>query len=89
MCAEGDARALTTTRLATGEVVIVCGTHELMHRRASEAKGAARTEPELRSMLRQRRVTVRRGEGADELGLRLAEAFSNRERRKTGGDRRA
>lgn len=86
VCRERDARALTTTRLASGEVVVVCGTHELMHRRMSTP---AKSEAELKGSLRQRRTAARRGEGGDELGMRLSEAFSTVERRRTGTDRRA
>jgi hypothetical protein len=85
VCRERDARALTTTRLASGEVVVVCGTHELMHRRLAQP---ARSEAELRSALRQRRSSPRRGAGGDELGMRLSEAFASVERRRTGTDRR-
>ncbi len=85
VCRERDARALTTTRLANGEVVVVCGNHELMHRRQ---ESPAKSEAELRSSLRQRRTASRRGEGGDELGMRLSEAFSPVERRRTGTDRR-
>ncbi len=88
VCRENDSRALTTTRLANGEVAIVCGTHELMHRRQTEASGAARSESELRAGLRQRRSSPRRGEGGDELGLKLSEAFASTDRRRTGTDRR-
>ena len=86
ICRENDARALTTTRLANGELVVMCGTHELMHRRMS---AAAKTERELQAMLGQRRRGSRRGEGGDELGIRLSEAFAPVERRRTGTDRRS
>ncbi|CAN5257422.1 hypothetical protein BH09MYX1_BH09MYX1_67000 [soil metagenome] len=85
VCRESDARALTTTRLANGEIAVVCGTHELMHRRMSTPANSA---TELRGTLRQRRNTARRGEGGDELGMKLSDAFSNLERRRTGTDRR-
>ena len=64
----------------------MCGTHELMHRRMS---AAAKTERELQAMLGQRRRGSRRGEGGDELGIRLSEAFAPVERRRTGTDRRS
>lgn len=86
VCGHFDSRALSTTRLATGEVVVVCGTHELMHRRA---ESPARSTAELRRMLTERRRGSRRGIDGDELGMRLSEAFATSERRSsTGTDRR-
>jgi hypothetical protein len=86
VCGHFDSRALSTTRLATGDVVVVCGNHELMHRRAeSPAKSVA----ELRRMLTERRRGSRRGIDGDELGMRLSEAFASSDRRTgTGADRR-
>ena len=81
VCGDRDARALSSTRLAGGEQVTVCGTHELMHRRAT---ATARSLAELRALVMNRRTTAdRRGgcaEEHDELGQKLALAFS--------GDRR-
>lgn len=84
VCGYSDTRGLTTTRLACGEVVVVCGTHELMHRRT---ENAARTLLELRRLLRDRREVRRRGAVADELGARLADAFiTNRRAAERRGD---
>lgn len=86
VCGHFDSRALSTTRLANGEVVVVCGTHELMHRRA---ESPARSTAELRRMLTERRRGSRRGIDGDELGMRLSEAFATSERRSGAGtDRR-
>lgn len=86
VCGHFDSRALSTTRLSNGELVVVCGNHELMHRRAeSPAKSVA----ELRRMVTERRRGSRRGIDGDELGMRLSEAFATSERRvSTGTDRR-
>jgi len=85
VCGQSDARALSTTRLSRGDVVVVCGTHELMHRR-QERKAA--TERELRAMLRDRRESRRRRPIPDELGARLIEAFASASERRVAGDRR-
>ena len=85
VCGESDARALCTTRLSRGDVVVVCGTHELMHRR-SERK--AESAAELRAMLRDRRESRRRRPIPDELGARLIEAFSSQSERRAAGERR-
>ena len=86
VCGYFDSRALSTTRLATGEVVVVCGTHELMHRRA---ESPARSVADLRRLLTERRRSARRGIDGDELGMRLSEAFATSERRTGAGtDRR-
>jgi hypothetical protein len=78
VCGDRDARALSSTRLAGGELVTVCGTHELMHRRAT---ATARSLTELRALVMNRRTTEdRRGAGSeeyDELGQKLALAFSS------------
>jgi hypothetical protein len=85
VCGETDSRALCTTRLSRGDIVVVCGTHELMHRR-EERK--AETERELRAMLRDRRDSHRRRPIPDELGARLIEAFSAPSDRRASGERR-
>ena len=85
VCGETDARALCTTRLSRGDIVVVCGTHELMHRR-EERK--AETESQLRAMLRNRRESRRRLPTPDELGAKLIEAFSASTDRRASGDRR-
>jgi hypothetical protein len=86
VCGHFDSRALSTTRLANGEIVVVCGTHELMHRRA---ENPAKTVADLRRMLTERRRGSRRGIEGDELGMRLSEAFASSDRRaSSGADRR-
>ncbi len=82
VCGTSDERQLTTTRLGTGDLVIVCGTHELMHRRAG--KNAASLS-ELRGMVKNRRVGRDRRDKGDELGSELESAFSPQRR---GLDRR-
>ncbi|MGH7282336.1 MAG: hypothetical protein ACRELY_12475 [Polyangiaceae bacterium] len=84
VCDMSDARGLTTTRLSTGEIVIVCGNHELMYKRSSKTV-ASRSE--LRAMLRDRRRSCdRRSLQIDELGAQLSEAFS--EEKRAANDRR-
>jgi hypothetical protein len=85
VCGLSDERALSTTRLLRGEVVVVCGTHELMHRRRERP---AANVAELRAALRDRRETRRRRPIPDELGARLIEAFSAPSERRASGDRR-
>jgi len=86
VCGENDERALCTTRLSRGDIVVVCGTHELMHRR-SERK--ASTPTELKTMLRDRRkARVRRQPIPDELEARLIDAFSASSNRRAVGERR-
>ena len=84
VCDITDARTLTTTRLSTGEIVIICGNHELMYKRSSKA---AASRAELRGMLRDRRRSYdRRSLQIDELGAQLSEAFSDE--RRAANDRR-
>jgi hypothetical protein len=85
VCGTRDLRALVSVELAGGEVVALCGSHELMHRRDG---ARATTVAELRAALGDRRSADRRafrGE-VDELAERLNAAFT-RERR--GAERRA
>jgi hypothetical protein len=80
-----DARALVMVDLQSGVRVTLCGTHDLMHRRAG---AKARSVEELRAAFKDRRGTDRRafkGE-VDELAARLDAAFM-KERR--GSERRA
>jgi len=78
ICRTDDARALSTTRLSTGDSVVVCGTHELMHKRSART---AASIAELRSLLGNRRhSTDRRSLQIDELGAQLSEAFSDDKR---------
>ena len=85
VCGLRDARALVSVVLVGGTRATMCGTHELMHRRAG---GKAKSTAELRSSLAERRGTDRRGHGeVDELAARLAAAFTNERRaseRRTG-----
>jgi hypothetical protein len=85
VCGCTDARGLCTTRLSRGDIVVVCGTHELMHRRAERKAESVR---ELRSMMRDRRETKRRLPIPDELGARLIEAFGTPSERRASGERR-
>jgi hypothetical protein len=86
VCGQADERSLSTTRLASGDLVVVCGTHELMHRR-SERKATSALA--LRAMLRDRRELPRRQIVPDELAARLIDAFSARSNRRASGDRRS
>lgn len=84
VCSVTDARGLSTTRLSTGELVVVCGLHELMHKRSSRT---AATVAELRSLTHERRRSVdRRDRQIDELGALLSDAFA--EDKRASGDRR-
>ena len=84
VCSVNDARGLSTTRLSTGEVVTVCGLHELMHRRSSRT---ASSIAELKTLTKERRRSVdRRSLQIDELGAQLSEAFA--EDKRASGDRR-
>ena len=86
VCGLRDARALLQVPLAGGAAVVLCGSHDLAHRRAgSPATSAA----ELASLLGDRRRDDRRGYGfeeIDELAASLAAAFTSERRRV---DRRA
>jgi hypothetical protein len=73
VCGTCDERALTTTRLASGDLVVVCGTHELMHKRAGRV---AKTLSELRGMVKEKRLGRDRRAKGDELGSELESAFS-------------
>lgn len=73
VCGTRDERSLTTTRLKTGDLVVVCGTHDLMHQRAGRI---AITVSELRGMVKERRLGRDRRTKGDELGCELESAFS-------------
>ena len=78
VCRIDDERSLSFTRLSTGESVVVCGNHELMHKRSSRT---AASIAELRTMVgNRRRSTDRRSLQIDELGALLSEAFSDERR---------
>jgi hypothetical protein len=68
---------LSSTRLAGGTVVTVCGSHELAHLRAD---APAKSIEDLRILVGDRRTERERRTDADELALHLSLAFS--------GDRR-
>lgn len=74
VCAMNDARALLAVDLAGGERVTLCGSHDLMHRRAGAPAGSLAA---LRSLFGDRRGTDRRGGPGetDELAEALSAAF--------------
>jgi hypothetical protein len=78
VCGQTDRRALVAVALAGGSRATLCGSHALMLRR-SQTK--ARSEAELRELLRERRGRRDRRHEGDELGAALTAAFH--------GDRRA
>jgi len=84
VCGARDARVLAKTRLATGEVVIVCGSHELAHLRAD---APASTIAELRALVGDRRTERERRAEGDELALHLHLAFAGE--RRTRDERRS
>ena len=82
VCGESDGRALVDVVLMGGAQVTLCGSHDLMHRRAPTQ---ARSGPQLREMLSERRGRRDRRSEGDELGALLTAAFSGDRR---AGDRR-
>lgn len=82
VCGTSDARALVDVALVGGLRATLCGSHALMHRRST---AQARTESELRELLRDRRGRRERRRDGDELGAALTAAFSGDRR---GADRR-
>jgi hypothetical protein len=88
VCDSTDARTLSTTALASGAIVVVCGSHEVAHSRASRP---ARTVRELRAVLGDRRERRDRRDlspaETDALAQALAAAFSAE--RRARGRRRA
>jgi hypothetical protein len=68
-----DARALTMTTLAYGKRVIVCGSHDLVHRRSGRL---ARSVGELVQLAAERRLRRRRAGSSDELADLLSGAFA-------------
>ena len=88
VCGHTDVRALATVRLSGGANVIVCGTHELMHRRLRQSM---RTVDEMRRAMSERRRASGLGERrdgmpCDELGAQLTAAFAGE--RRAGSERR-
>lgn len=80
VCGIKDVRVLAKTRLSTGEVVTVCGSHELAHLRAD---APAATVEELRALVGDRRTERERRAEADELALHLHLAFAGDRRVRT------
>ena len=89
VCGADDARTLSSTVLASGAVIIVCGSHAVAHARAS---WSAKSLTELRVMLADRRANRdRRGAhpgNVDELAAGLATAFSGGAYERQGQGRR-
>jgi len=74
VCGSGDARSLSTTTLADGSEVPVCGSHALSHARSGRL---ARTLADLRDLTgERRRVPDRRSVAVDELARSLTDAFA-------------
>lgn len=74
VCSMSDARGLVGVDLAGGERVTLCGSHDLMHRRAG---APADSLVALRALFADRRATERRGGKGevDELAEALSAAF--------------
>jgi hypothetical protein len=77
VCGTKDARALVDVVLVGGGRATLCGSHALMHRRSTSQ---ARSESELRELLRDRRGRRERRRDGDELGAALTAAFSGERR---------
>lgn len=77
VCGSTDARTLSTTPLASGSIVVVCGSHAVAHARLGRP---AETVAELRKTLADRRDRDdrrdRRPGDVDELAASLASAFT-------------
>ncbi len=82
VCGMRDARGLVHVVLTGGAQVTLCGSHDLMHRRAGAGAVSA---AELRAWFGERRATKRRADAAaaattgaevDELAERLSAAFA-------------
>lgn len=74
VCGMSDARALVGVELTGGEQVTLCGSHDLMHRRAGSP---AESLAGLRTLFGDRRANDRRGGKGeiDELAEALSAAF--------------
>jgi hypothetical protein len=72
ICGESDRRALVAVSLTGATRATLCGSHALMHRRSAVK---ARSEAELRELLRERRGRRDRRLDGDELGAALTAAF--------------
>jgi len=80
VCGSRDARSLASTALASGAMVVVCGSHAIAHARQIHP---ARSITELRSVLGERRETDERRDSrnaslgeVDELAQGLSAAFA-------------
>jgi hypothetical protein len=82
VCGASDARALVEVLLVGGARATLCGSHALMHGRS---RSTARSESELRDLLRDRRGRRDRRLEGDELGEALIQAFHGERR---DGERR-
>ena len=78
VCQASDRRALVEIVLVGGARVTLCGSHALMHRRATVQ---ARSAEELRERLGDKLArSDRRDDGGDALGAALASAFASERR---------
>ena len=77
MCGVADKRALVEVGLLGGGRAMLCGSHAVMHGRAAPK---ARSQSELRELLRDRRGRRDRRHEGDELGAALTAAFSGERR---------
>jgi hypothetical protein len=77
VCGANDARLLVDVDLAGGARAVLCGSHDLMRRRAGTLAGS---EAELRNLLRDRRGRRDRRRDGDELGAALNAAFNDAKR---------
>lgn len=82
VCGMTDARALVAVDLAGGERITLCGSHDLMHRRAGSPASSLEA---LRTLFANRRGTERRGGKGeiDELAEALSAAFCRDRRSST------
>jgi hypothetical protein len=76
VCGASDARSLVQVTLGSRRVTL-CGSHALMHRRSP---AQARSIPELRQILSERRRRRERRSDGDALGAALSAAFAGERR---------
>jgi hypothetical protein len=77
VCGAADARSLVQITLAGSRRVTLCGSHALMYRRSPVQ---ARSLPELRLLLGERRRRQERRADGDALGAALSAAFAGERR---------
>ncbi len=77
VCGASDSRTLVDIHLVGGAPATLCGSHAIMHSREGTR---ARSESELRELLRDRRGRRDRRELGDELGIALTQAFNDERR---------